>query len=133
MKVVIDSNVLFRTLISSGDILKIVFNNSLKLYAPLNLVTEISHNKIEILKKSKLTNTNFEFLLNEILLRIDLVPLEEYKDSLPIARKLLAGHIKDDEFLALAINKNIKLWTYESRFFKLGYAISTKELSNSLV
>jgi predicted nucleic acid-binding protein len=59
LEVVIDSNVLFRTLISGGDIIDLVFDKNLTLYAPKMLWIEFLNNKKEILSKSKLSNSDF--------------------------------------------------------------------------
>lgn len=45
MELVIDSNVLFRTLISGGDIIDLVFDKNLTLYAPKMLWIEFLNNK----------------------------------------------------------------------------------------
>jgi len=45
MDVILDSNVLFRTLISQGEILRIIFNTLLKISAPMKLQEEFLHNK----------------------------------------------------------------------------------------
>ena len=45
MKVVIDSNILFRILISRGDILDLFFNSNINLIAPLKLNEEFIKHK----------------------------------------------------------------------------------------
>lgn len=132
MEVVLDANVLFRTLISSGDILKIIFNDKLQLLAPLKLKQEFLNNEQEISFKSKLPKEEFNFLSSLIFNRIKFIPLNEYKDSLSKAKQLLKEHTKDEDFIALCLSKDAPLWTYESRLFKTGLAISTKQLSKKL-
>ena len=132
MEVAIDSNVLFRTLISRGKILRLLFNNKLKIFAPLKLKEEFIKHKEEILLKSKLSKDRFEMFSTLILKRIIFVPLEEYESFISKARGLLGEHEKDEDFVALCLSKNIKLWTYESLLFNIGIAISTKQISNML-
>lgn len=132
MEVVIDSNVLFRTLISKGDIIEILFNNSLKISAPENLRQEFIKHKDEILEKSKLSEKEFNELQSLLFERIIFIPLEEYKSFLSKAKELLGKHEKDIDFIALCLSKNIKLWTYESLLFNIGLGISTKEISEKL-
>ncbi|MBU2503841.1 MAG: hypothetical protein KJ879_02195 [Nanoarchaeota archaeon] len=132
LKVVMDSNVFLRTLISGGDILKLVFDQRLKLLAPKKLIAEFEKHKEEILSKSKLPKRKFDLLLSLVLKRIIFVPEESYKSSIPQAEKLLEGHKKDREFLALCLSENVKFWTYEKKFFRLEIAISTREISREL-
>jgi len=119
-------------LISRGDILDLVFNTNLKMYAPQRLWKELINNKKEILSRSNLSKRDFQVLSSLLLNKLILVKLEEYKDYIPKARQLLKEHEKDEEFIALCLMKNCKLWTYESRLFEIGFGISTKEISDKL-
>ena len=132
MEVVIDSNVLFRTIISRGDIVNVIFDPSLFLFAPEKLREEFVKHRNEILDKTELSEKEFNELVKEAFERIKFVPLNEYKHCIPKAKALLKEHIKDEDFVALSLSKNCKFWTYESLMFKLGIAISTKELSLAL-
>ena len=128
MNVVLDSNVLFRTLISQGNILEIIFNPKLHILAPKKLVEEFNNNKKEILFKSKLSESEFDILLKLLLENISFIELDEYKEFIPNAKQLLKEHLKDVEFVALALKLNCKVWTYELLLFEIGFGISTKEL-----
>ena len=132
MEVVIDSNVLFRTLISSGDIADIIFDPSLSLLSPERLKEEFVTHRSEILGKTRLSEKEFNELVKDLFKRIKFVPWEEYKQLIPRAKELLKEHVKDEDFVALSLSKNCKFWTYESLMFKLGIAISTRELSAAL-
>lgn len=133
MEIEIDSNVLFRTLISRGEILKLLFNRKLKIYAPLKLKEEFIKHKEEILLKSKLSEDRFSKFSTLLFKRINLIPLEEYKSFIPKAKQLLGRHTKDEDFIALCLSKNIKLWTYEKLLFDIGFAISTRQISEELL
>ena len=128
MNVVLDSNVLFRTLISQGNILEIIFNPKLQILAPKKLIEEFNNNKKEILFKSKLSESEFDILLKLLLENISFIELDEYKEFIPNAKQLLKEHLKDVEFVALALKLNCKVWTYELLLFEIGFGISTKEL-----
>lgn len=132
MEIVIDSNVLFRILISQGDIIELMFNTGLKIYAPQRLWEEFLNNEEEILAKSGLSKTDFQMLCSLLLKKITFVQLEEYKKFIPKAKKLLMYHEKDEDFIALCLLKHCKLWTYESRLFEIGFGISTKGISEKL-
>ena len=132
MEVVLDSNVFFRMLISGGDILKVLFNETLVVYAPELLRTEFSRNKAEILSKSKLPENDFNELVSLVFKVIEFIPSREYDSSIPKAKELLGTHKKDIEFIALCLAKNLKLWTYESLLFDIGFGVSTKQISDAL-
>ena len=132
MEVVIDSNVLFRMLISQGDIIYLMFDTRLKIYAPQRPREEFINHKDEILTKSSLFEEDFQVLSSLLFERIIFVQLEEYKKYLPKSMKLLGVHKKDEDFIALCLLKHCKLWTYETRLFKIGFGISTKEISYRL-
>ena len=70
------------------------------------------------------------FLQQEKLLleNITFIELDEYKECIPNAKQLLKEHLKDVEFVALALKLNCKVWTYELLLFEIGFGISTKEL-----
>ena len=132
MEVVIDSNILFRTLISAGELESIIFNDSLGIFAPIKLKEEFTKHKEEILEKSKLSKEDFSELQSLLFERVTFIPLEKYKLFISKAKELLGAHIKDEDFVALSLSKGIKLWTYEDLLFKIGIAISTKQLSEKL-
>jgi predicted nucleic acid-binding protein len=132
MEVVLDSNVLFRILISQGQIIHLIFNDKLRIFAPLKLKEEFLKNQNEILSKSSLSREEFNELCAFIFDKITFIPLSEYKEFIPKAKEILRDHEKDEDFIALCLMKNIKLWTYESLIFSLGFAISTKEISDKL-
>ena len=132
MEVVLDSNVLFRTLISGGKILELFFNIKLEISAPEKLKEEFVKNRSELLKKSKLSESDFLELVTLIFSRINWVPREEFASSFSKAKRLLGEHEKDEDFVALCLMKEIKLWTYEKLLFKIGVGVSTKEISEAL-
>ena len=132
MEVVLDSNVLFKILISEGEIIKLIFDVRLVVFAPERLKQEFFSNKAEILGKSGLSEYEFDELASLIFDVIEFVPLDEYKQFLPKAKELLGEHEKDEDFIALCLMKGIKLWTYEDLLFRIGFGISTKEVSKGL-
>ena len=128
----IDSNTLFRTLISQGEIIELFFNKNLKIYAPEIVWEEFCNHEKEILIKSNLSKKDFHVLSSLLFSRITFVSLKEYKKFLNKAKKLLKHHEKDEDFIALCLLKCCKLWTYESRLFEIGFGISTKEISSKI-
>ena len=132
MEAVLDANVLFRILISQGEIIDLIFHDKLSLFAPFKLKQEFLNNKQGILSKSKLSEDELNILSSLIFDKITFVPLDKYKKSLAEAKELLGKHTKDEDFVALCLSKNISLWTYESLLFDIGIGISTKQISKQL-
>lgn len=132
MKVVLDSNVLFRTLISRGEVIKLFFNKNLELFAPERLKEEFLNNKREMIYKSKLSDSEFNELALLIFDVIKFVPLIKYEESISKAKELLKEHIKDVEFVALALRLDCLIWTYEKLLFDINLGISTKQVSTEL-
>jgi predicted nucleic acid-binding protein len=132
MEVVLDSNVLFRTLISGGDIIFLFLNRSLKIYAPEKLKEELNNHKKEICEKSDFSDSEFNELLEIIFKVIVFVSENEYNSYFEKAKKFLDRHIKDIDFVALALSKNIKIWTYEKLLFDINMGISTKEIKEAI-
>jgi predicted nucleic acid-binding protein len=131
--VVLDSNVLFRLLISPGDIIDLLFHQKLTIYAPKRLQEEFLSNRQEILSKSRIPQQEFNKLSAVLFSRIIFVPLEEYTQFLPQAKKILQSHEKDEDFVALALLKQCKIWSYETRLLDLGFGILTKQISKELL
>jgi len=131
--VVLDSNVLFRILISQGDIIDLLFHQKLTIYAPKRLQEEFLSNRQEILSKSRISQKEFNKLSAVLFSRIIFVPLEEYTQFLPQAKKMLQTHEKDEDFVALALLKQCKIWSYETRLLDLGFGILTKQISKELL
>ncbi len=133
MDVVLDSNVLFRTLISGGSISDLLFNEKLALLAPQKIKEEFINNKQELLKKTRFTAVDFERSAEILFNIITFIDREEYKEHLPRARILLKDHTKDEDFIALALAKNCNVWTYEKRIHELGCGIATQEIVERVV
>ena len=132
MEVVIDSNVLFRALISNTKIAKLLFDERLKFFAPEKLKEEFLNNKDEILSKSKLSESKLDELAPLLFDNITFVSLDKYKKFVPEAKVLLSKHEKDEDFIALCLMKGLKIWTYENLLFKIGFGISTEEIEKEL-
>ena len=132
MEVVLDSNVFFRTIISGGKTTTLFFNKDLVLFAPKKLQEEFFKNREEICAKSSFSPEEFNELAYLLFKRINFISINEYREFIPEAQKLLGSHEKDEDFIALCIMKKIKLWTYEKLLIDLGFGISTLDISYGL-
>ena len=84
------------------------------------------------MQKSKLSEQEFNELVSLLFNIVEFVPTNEYKEYIPKARELLKTHLKDVEFLALALKLDCLIWTYEELFFDIGFGISTKQTSSKI-
>ena len=60
MNVVIDSNILFRIIISKGEILPVFFNQNFEIFTPLKHRDEFLAHKDELITKSGLSAIEFQ-------------------------------------------------------------------------
>jgi len=132
METILDANVLFRTLISGGNIIDLMFDDSLTIYAPERLREEFISHKQEIIEKSNLSKIEVEELTSLIFERIIFISIDEYTQFLLKAKQILGKHEKDEDFIALCMLRNCKLWTYEKLLFDIDFGISTKEIAEEL-
>ena len=132
MEVNLDTNILFRALISHGIVVLLLFDFRLKVNAPERMREEFYTHKEEIMEKSQLSEEDFHAAAALLFEKINFISLENYQQFLPEAKRLLGEHTKDAEFIALCLMNGAKLWTYEKLLFELGFGISTKEISRQL-
>lgn len=135
MMLVIDSNIIFSAIISLYETTsELIFTKDLTLFCALILKKEIFEHKNELLKKSGLTENDFE-LLNIILFSKVTFLDKEGLDSCIIKTKMICPDPDDSAFFAVALKKGILVWSNDSHlknqeFVKL---ISTKEFVKILV
>jgi len=113
MELVADTNCIIAALIKSAKSREIICSPKIKLYAPEHIVSEVLHHKQEIIKKSDITETDMNELINEIWANVTIIPETEYKRYKDQAKRL-AQHEEDAPFLALAPTKNIPIWSNDS-------------------
>lgn len=133
MKLVVDANVIFSSLISqSGKTSKILFSNEFELYSPEYLFEELDKYKKYICKKSGLSLEKIESLISLIFLNIKIIPLSEFEHSLLKAKEICPDP-NDEEYFALALSKNIPIWSDDKALKQQSVieVISTTELINS--
>ena len=134
MDTVIDANEFFSCIIAKGKrlnsrTLDVFFSESVKLFAPIKLLEELNMNEEEIIKKSGFSEYESASFIDILKIRITFVPLEEFTYRIDEA-KLLAPHLKDVQYFALALHLNAKIWSQEKSFKNQNRirVISTNEL-----
>ena len=110
MELVIDSNCLISALIRSGKSREIILSPWITLYAPEHILSETFSHKKEILRKSEISENEFDIIFSILLHNINIVPKEEFKNFIDAAIGL-AKHPEDAPFLALALAKLLPIWS----------------------
>lgn len=120
MRLVLDSNRLFASLIRNSVARKIILNPNVEFIAPDYILNEVSNHKTEIIKKSKLPENEFDILLESLFENITVVPYEEIKPCYKRAKNIMENIDPDDAvFLALSLCcPNDGIWTEDSHFEK---------------
>ena len=122
MKLVVDANELFAGIIAKGKNLQswtlgIMFSDEVELFAPFRLLAELENNREEIRSKSGFSLHDFEAFVGILELRVRFIPLEQFLDKISEA-KVLAPHLKDVEYFALALKLDCPIWAQEKAFKK---------------
>jgi predicted nucleic acid-binding protein len=110
MELVVDSNILISTLIKKGKARELFFDNQFKLYAPELLINEI-HKHFDTLEiKTGLQKNALKKIINIATSRIIFVDYQEFDKFIEEA-KLICPDENDIEFFALALSKDIDIWS----------------------
>ncbi|HLB70244.1 MAG TPA: PIN domain-containing protein [Candidatus Methanoperedens sp.] len=109
MELVIDTNIVFSTIVKNSVSRYLLLNPDLILYSPEGLILELEEHREEIMKKSVLEEKRYNELMAIFLSRIKLVQKEYIAPFLKEALEFSPD--KDDSpFLALCLAREIPLW-----------------------
>ncbi len=118
MELVLDSNIVISALISSNGITRrLLFSDKLVLFAPDLLFDEVFRYKKIILKKSGLSEDEFNIVFGIICSRITFVSYQSFKKFINESENCCPD-INDSEFFALAFSKRISLWSNDKALKK---------------
>jgi predicted nucleic acid-binding protein len=118
MKLIIDTNRIIAAIIVEGTSRKILFNERFEFYAPKLLIKEILKHKKEIIKKSKKTELDFNYLFSKVLEQIKIIKESKIEIYLNHCKKLIEDP-EDIPFLASAMAiKAEGIWTEDKDFQK---------------
>ncbi len=116
---VIDTNIIFSSLLKDSSTRKIILSDSFNLFAPEFVFTEINKYKETILKKSGLKKENLELLLLLIQSHISVIPLSNFSSFLREAEKEMENiDKKDAPFIALSLKLKLPIWSNDLHFKK---------------
>ena len=135
MKLVLDSNIIFSALIRKSTTRNIILSDVFELHAPEYIFAEITKHKELLLRKSKMTESDFNALLLLLQKHVHFVSKENYNEKMVMAEDILREiDITDSPFLALAMALNCSIWSNDGHFKqqdKIG-VYTTKELTNTI-
>jgi predicted nucleic acid-binding protein len=118
MKVVIDANRIFASLLKDNTSRKILFNTQFQFFAPECIKEEVKKYNKELEKKMGITEKDIEIILKLFFERINIIPKEQYEKQTVFLEKMLTDK-NDIPYLALAIKIKAKgIWTHDSHFRK---------------
>jgi predicted nucleic acid-binding protein len=115
--VVVDTNVVFKALrLKYSSIREILNQDDFIFYAPKFLIVEIFKHKEKILKNNQQLEDEFYEYLNILLNRItfvneDFISISSYLEAYRLCKDI---DEKDVPFVALAIEINCELWTFDT-------------------
>lgn len=117
MIIVIDSNILFSALVGNSLTRKIIYEMDENLVFPELIFEELRRNRLDLVKKSKLNEEEFDETLRLILKYVRIIPtalLTPYKKE---AWNLIREHSPEDViFLACALTfDNALLWSNDKK------------------
>ncbi|MFW6273227.1 MAG: PIN domain-containing protein [bacterium] len=115
MDLIIDANVIISAIIATeGKTCDLIFNDRISLFAPEYLMEEFEEHKDEILKKSRLTNEDFEVFLSIISSRIQFIPYSEFSTYVSEVEQFTPDP-DDTEYLALALKLKCSIWSNDKK------------------
>lgn len=132
MKLVVDTNVLFTYFWKNSFSRSLLVGEDLVLFSPEYSLEEIRLHKKEIIRKTGISEENFENLLEELKEIVDFIPINSYASYYGSVINLPD---KDDlDFLTLAFKLGIPIWSNDVHFKKqsLVKVYTTSELVNAL-
>ena len=115
MKIVIDSNIIFSAIISPwGKTAELIFLKDFEFFSARTLEKELLEHKNELLKKSTLSENEFELLREILLNKITFFEEEDLHDYILKAKEICPD--KDDvAFFAVCLLKNLPLWSNDKK------------------
>jgi len=115
MRLVVDSNILFATVIRRGKTLELIESDKLKLFSPSFSLGEVEEHRSEILKMSGFTSDELTLFIELLKDEIKFVPLKEYIKFLEKSMHLVPDS-DDVDFFALALKLGCPVWSNDPHF-----------------
>lgn len=115
VKVTVDANILFASLIKDSTTRRLLFNPALTLFAPEFIGDELIKHVLEIKEKSELDDADLLRLVEKGFNQLILVPDTDLTPFLPAAASLIADS-KDWLYLSCALREDTAIWSNDGHF-----------------
>jgi predicted nucleic acid-binding protein len=135
MNIVIDTNIFISALIKEGIVRKIIAEAGHNLLFPEFEFEEIKRHKQEIIKKSGLSEKEFDILLLRLLNYVKIIPTNIILNYKKRAFEIIGKIDSDDTmFIATALAFNCPIWSEDKHFKKQNKIkiITTKDMVDYL-
>lgn len=113
MELVVDTNILRTFFWEKSLARKLLMKMDLKLSSPEFALEEINTHKSDILKKTKISEKEFNQLKSDLAIAVEFIPVKEYKEFFKTASEI-SPDPNDADFFALALKLKIPLWSNDS-------------------
>ena len=133
MKIIVDANILFASLIKISTTASLLFNSNLKLYSPEFVLEEFMKYSDLIQKKMKRSREEFVTIMHQLYQLITIIPQEEYEKYMEEAT-VISPDDKDVPYFALALKLKCGIWSNDFELKKQNQVTiyKTKELLDLL-
>jgi predicted nucleic acid-binding protein len=120
MKLVIDTNRIMAGLLKESTSREIILDNRFIFYAPDYIETELFKHRDYLMKKAKMTESNFDILLHSLLEQITLVPFHDFGQEYSHAIRIMESIDENDApFLAVGLALRLEgIWTEDRHFLR---------------
>jgi predicted nucleic acid-binding protein len=119
MNLVVDTNVLMAGLLKNSVTREILSNKSINFNTPEFSIQEIEKYKSYLIKKSGLSDEEFDELFELIIENINIIPTEEIKPYIKRAKDIMHNiDVKDSPFIACALYLKCGIFSYDEDFKK---------------
>ena len=120
MPIVVDSNIIFASLIKKSTTRVILASSDIDFIVPEWVHSELREHIGELARKACVSEDEFEHFIEEIFQIVHTVPLDEYKGFLAKALEIMSDIDPDDApFLAVALATGADaIWTNDAHFLK---------------
>ena len=129
MKVIIDANILFSSLIKNSLTANLLFKEDLTLYVPDFFIEEFMKYEKLILKKTNRSRGDYIRILHCLKTIIHKIPEEKFSNFLNKAEKICPDE-KDIPYFALALKLEMPIWSNDKKLKEQNIIkiYSTKEM-----
>ena len=134
MKLVVDANILFTSMIKESSTAELLLSDKLNLFAPEFLFDEFTKYEQYILEKTNRSKEDFAQYLNILKEIIEIIPQNIIRPFIEKAEKF-SPDPKDSVYIACALAINFKLWSNDKRLKESQEKIevvTTEELINKV-